>query len=69
MKANARAFERGARSGRGEDRPPRGERGPGAAATLIGVFFTPLFYFIAMTYLGGDKRKKTSSSEPAKVES
>ena len=41
------------------------------AATLIGVFFTPLFYFIAMTYLGGDKRKKASAVETAtaKVES
>jgi multidrug efflux pump subunit AcrB len=39
------------------------------AATLIGVFFTPLFYFIAMTYLGGDKRKKSPDSETAKVES
>jgi hypothetical protein len=39
------------------------------AATLIGVFFTPLFYFIAMTYLGGDKRKKSPDRETAKVES
>ena len=27
------------------------------AATLIGVFFTPLFYWAAMTYLGGNKRR------------
>jgi hypothetical protein len=41
------------------------------AATLIGVFFTPLFYFIAMTYLGGDKRKKppVAGEEQPKVES
>jgi multidrug efflux pump subunit AcrB len=39
------------------------------AATLIGVFFTPLFYFIAMTYLGGDKRKKSTDGEAMKVES
>jgi hypothetical protein len=41
------------------------------AATLIGVFFTPLFYFIAMTYLGGDKRKKSAAAaaDATKVES
>jgi hypothetical protein len=35
------------------------------------VFCTPLFYFIAMTYLGGDKRKKAPVAETgtAKVES
>ncbi len=27
------------------------------AATLIGVFFTPLFYWAAMTYLGGARRR------------
>jgi HAE1 family hydrophobic/amphiphilic exporter-1/multidrug efflux pump len=27
------------------------------AATLIGVFFTPLFYHLAMTYLGGSRRE------------
>jgi hypothetical protein len=26
------------------------------AATLIGVFFTPLFYVFAMRYLGGGKK-------------
>jgi hypothetical protein len=28
------------------------------AATLIGVFFTPLFYWAAMTYLGGGGKAK-----------
>ena len=32
------------------------------AATLIGVFFTPLFYWAAMTYLGGDKRARTEGA-------
>jgi multidrug efflux pump len=32
------------------------------AATLIGVFFTPLFYWAAMTYLGGGRR---DPSQPA----
>jgi multidrug efflux pump len=27
------------------------------AATLIGVFFTPLFYWVVMTYLGGKKKR------------
>jgi hypothetical protein len=31
------------------------------AATLIGVFFTPLFYWAAMTYLGGTKQAKKSA--------
>jgi multidrug efflux pump len=26
------------------------------AATLVGVFFTPLFYYLAMHYLGGEKK-------------
>jgi len=36
------------------------------AATLVGVFFTPLFYWAAMTWLGGDKRgKAAAAAEPA----
>jgi hydrophobe/amphiphile efflux-1 (HAE1) family protein len=33
------------------------------AATLVGVFFTPLFYWIVMTYLGGAARKPEEASE------
>jgi len=33
------------------------------AATLVGVFFTPLFYFLAMQYLGGAKRPRPSSPD------
>jgi hydrophobe/amphiphile efflux-1 (HAE1) family protein len=33
------------------------------AATLIGVFFTPLFYYMAMTWLGG--RRKTAGPHTA----
>ncbi|HET9023957.1 MAG TPA: multidrug efflux RND transporter permease subunit [Burkholderiaceae bacterium] len=32
------------------------------AATLIGVFFTPLFYWAAMTYLGGAKQVKAEAT-------
>jgi hydrophobe/amphiphile efflux-1 (HAE1) family protein len=32
------------------------------AATLIGVFFTPLFYWAAMTYLGGAKKGGTADT-------
>jgi len=36
------------------------------AATLIGVFFTPLFYWAAMTYLGGaGKAKGAAPAKPA----
>ncbi len=37
------------------------------AATLIGVFFTPLFYFLAMQYLGGARKPRPASAghEPA----
>jgi len=41
------------------------------AATLVGVFFTPLFYSIAMTYLGGKRRENVTAAKngDAKVES
>jgi multidrug efflux pump len=31
------------------------------AATLIGVFFTPLFYYLAMTYLAGGRRESITT--------
>jgi Cu/Ag efflux pump CusA len=34
------------------------------AATLIGVFFTPLFYWAAMTYLGGAKKGGAAGAPP-----
>jgi multidrug efflux pump len=35
------------------------------AATLIGVFFTPLFYYLAMHYLGGERKgRPTPRSAP-----
>ena len=34
------------------------------AATLVGVFFTPLFYTLAMQYLGGAKKKRPAPPAP-----
>ncbi|HEY9199005.1 MAG TPA: multidrug efflux RND transporter permease subunit [Gammaproteobacteria bacterium] len=39
------------------------------AATLIGVFFTPLFYFLAMTYLGGGRRAALPAGSADRVAS
>ena len=33
------------------------------AATLIGIFFTPLFFFLATTYLGGKRKEATGKPE------
>ncbi len=38
------------------------------AATLIGVFFTPLFYYLAMTYLGGGRREAEPAPEPQEAQ-
>ena len=34
------------------------------AATLVGVFFTPLFYWAAMTYLGGARKEPAAVAPP-----
>jgi len=34
------------------------------AATLVGVFFTPLFYTLAMQYLGGAKKQRPAPAAP-----
>ncbi|MGB0127243.1 MAG: efflux RND transporter permease subunit, partial [Rhodocyclaceae bacterium] len=38
------------------------------AATLVGVFFTPLFYYLAMTWLGGGRRTPASAQEPQETQ-